>query len=81
MCKFLPPLPFMGEVARDGEGELSREVDACGATEKDFCNGITCDAYARSIYSPLSVLIFIFSPCRTKGGTMTTKPVSIVAGL
>lgn len=39
----------------------------------------TC--YIRSIYSPLSVLILIFSPCRTNAGTMTTSPVSIVAGL
>jgi streptomycin 6-kinase len=37
--------------------------------------------YIRSIYSPLSVLILIFSPCRTNGGTMTTSPVSILAGL
>src|SRR6267142_7023623 len=37
--------------------------------------------YTRSIYAPSSVLILIFSPVLTKGGTWTMRPVSVFAGL
>src|SRR5262249_42351718 len=42
---------------------------------------ITEERYARSMYAPSSVLTLIFSPVPMKGGTCTTRPVSVVAGL
>ena len=37
--------------------------------------------YARDTYEPSVVLMINLSPSFTKNGTLTTKPVSIVAGL
>src|SRR5580698_692158 len=39
------------------------------------------DAYARLMYAPSLVSTRIFSPSLMKGGTWTTRPVSVLAGL
>src|SRR5699024_3800695 len=46
------------------------------------CRSLLISNYAREMYSPpLEVLITNLSPALTKNGTLTTTPVSIVAGL
>src|SRR5580658_3548410 len=43
--------------------------------------GVRHAVYARDIYVPSAVSMRIFSPSLMNGGTCTTRPVSILAGL
>jgi hypothetical protein len=74
-------IPRDDEAGGDTWGDVPYEERLhVGSRSRETCI-VAARAYARDRYSPVSVLTRMVSPVLTKGGTFTTRPVSVVAGL